>query len=110
MKNATFEDVFDLIIEANRTDENNQKYKVDKDGYDIKISKWSQYKSLQHFAFQLDSHNIKISQEFADFLTEKYNFLMMEAETEKKIDLSSNYILDFDCWVQGKESTLKYWV
>mgnify|MGYP001014786361 CR=1 FL=1 len=73
------------------------------------ISFWEQYKTLQRFAFKLDNENIKISQYFATYLTEKYNNLMLDAECEKQIDLSGDYLLDFDCWVLGKENTPKCW-
>lgn len=105
---VTLEDVFDLIIKAEKTDKNGDKFSTDKYGDEDWISKWIQYKRLQNFAFDLDNCKVNISQELADFLTQRYDDLMIEAEEEKGIDLSGDYMMDFNRWVKGIEAPI-YW-
>ena len=111
----TLENVFDLIIgadgEYNFGDEDEKlisKYKLDKRGDKDFISAWEQYKVLQNFGFNLENRKVFISQELANFLTDRYSDLMIEVEEEVEIDLSGDYIMDFNRWVKGIESPI-YW-
>lgn len=106
---ATLEDVLDLIIKADNTDERGDKFETNKYGGKNWITKWIQYKRLQNFAFSLEDREVKVSQELADFLNERYNNLMIDAEDENERELSGDYLMDFNCWVKGKENTPRCW-
>lgn len=117
---CTLQDVLNLISKVDVIDERGSAYKImtRKQGrlsnpefvqYKEYVSSWEIYKSLQHFGFNLDSRKVKISQELADFLTDKYQELRIKAEYEKRVDLSGDYIMNFECFVKGKESTPRCW-